>query len=329
MACADVKGFSELYQRLQQRLSISGKSESTLRNYGSHLARAALHFDVLPTKVDSDRINEYLYYLQQTFKTASDSYFKFTVYGLRYVYKMEGLNEKHILLPVIKHQKKLPVVLSRQEIRRMFDVTILPKHRVLLGLLYGCGMRRFEATNVQLSDIDFDRKTIHVRHGKGKKHRYVPLSVVLIDWLQQYIASANLQTWLFPGRILSTDNYNNYDGIGWAVNHAAKVARINKRVSPHTLRHTFATHLLEDGLDIVSVKELLGHSRIETTMMYLHIAQYDRVRSFSPLDTLYGLRSPNVEMLASAIDSPCALLNHIQQCPDCNKAGLTPLLLPV
>ncbi len=209
------------------------------------------------------------------------------------MYRMEGREDQYLQLPSIKREKKLPVVLSREETRRLLAAPKLLKHRVLFGLLYGCGLRCFEARNIQLPDIDFDRKMLHVRQGKGKKDRYVPISSVLCQWLMSYISCENTEVWLFNGRPVGRaggdfDARYSQRGIQWVVKHAAKQAGIVKNVSAHTLRHSFATHLLEDGLDIVSIKELLGHSRIETTLVYLHVAHYDRVKTHSPLDTLYS-----------------------------------------
>jgi site-specific recombinase XerD len=329
IAFDEVVGFSAFYRKLEQKVSLSGNSKSTLTNYARHLAQVAIHFDVLPTKVESEQINEYLYYLQQTFPSASDSYFKFTVYSLRFAYRMEGLNEQYISLPSIKREKKLPVVLSREEVRRLLAAPKLLKHRVLIGLLYGCGLRCFEARNITIPDIDFDRMVLHVRQGKGKKDRYVPLSAVLADWLKEYICMENPTQWLFNGRPDDRaggdfDSRYSNRGIHWAVQQAAKKVHIIKRISVHTLRHTFATHLLEDGLDIVSIKDLLGHSRIETTLIYLHVAQYDRIKSFSPLDTLYPVKKSNPFAFDHA--TSCVLSNHIRECPCCSNSGLAALL---
>lgn len=317
-ACDDVAGFSTLYHRLEQQISLTGRSNSTLVNYGRHLAKAAIHFNVLPTEVDSDKISEYLYHLQQQYRSASDSYFKFTVFGLRFAYRMEGLKEKYIALPSIKKEKRLPVILSRAEVRRLIAQPKLLKHKVLLGLLYGCGLRCFEARNIQLPDIDFDRRMLHVRQGKNRKDRYVPLSSMLVGWLQEYIAAEKPTMWLFNGRPNGRtggdfDNRYSNKGVQFAVKSAALQANIIKKVTVHTLRHTFATHLLEDGLDVVSVKDLLGHSRVDATMVYLHVAQFDRIRAFSPLDTLYGVKG-----LGNVEAGSCALLEHIRQCKVCN-----------
>ena len=278
---------------MRQKISISGKSPSLLQNYGRHLAKLALHFGCVPTDLDSDQINDYLYLIQQEHHTPSDSYFKFTVYGLRFAFRMMGLKDQHIELPSIRREKKLPVVLSREEVKRLLKAPKLLKHRILIGLLYGCGLRCFEARNVRLADLDFDRRMLHVQKGKGKKDRYVPLSPILIRGLRLYIGAENPQEWLFNGQpqgFAGGDFDSRYSqrGVQWAVRQAQKGAGVTKEMTVHTLRHTYATHLLEDGLDIVSIKDLLGHECIDTTMIYLHIAVSGRRKPFSPLDTLYG-----------------------------------------
>lgn len=281
-----------MYSLFKQKISLSGKSESTLKSYASHLAKLALHFGCMPTEPDADQINDYLYLVQQQHNTPSDSYFKFTVYGLRFVYRMYGMKDKRIELPSIKREKKLPVVLSREEVKRLLKAPTLLKHRILLGILYGCGLRCFEVRNLNISDLDFDRKMLHVRQGKGKKDRYVPLSDMLIRGVKDYISAENPQTWLFNGKPESRaggdfDSRYSQRGVQWAVKQAKKEAGILKEMTVHTLRHTYATHLLEDGLDIMTIKDLLGHECIDTTMVYLHVAQSGRVKPFSPLDTLY------------------------------------------
>ena len=322
-ACQDVDGFSDFYRRLEQKISLAGRSKDTLNNYGLHLAKIALFFNRPPIEIETDQINEYLYHLQQTSELPSASFFKFAVYSLRFAYRMEGMRDNYISLPSIKAEKKLPVVLSRQEIKRMIAAPRLLKHRVLLGLLYGCGLRCFETRNLKLPDIDFDRKMLHVHRGKGRKDRYVPLSAILIEWMREYIESDKPEKWLFNGKKKCGDRKTHYSprGLGWVVRKASKQAGIIKRVSTHTLRHTYATHLLEDGLDIVSIKDLLGHSSIETTMVYLHVAHYDRVKSFSPLDTLYGIRQARLSFHEQPNPiTPCSIANHMLDCEHCQQA---------
>jgi len=295
-ASAKVNGFSDLYKRLERKVSISGRSLSTLKNYSCHLAHIALHFNCLPTELDEEQIEDYLHLLQKQHNTPSDSYFKHTVYGLRFVFRLEGLKDNGIKLPSIKHEKKLPVVLSREEVKKLLKVPALLKHRILLGMLYGCGMRLSEARNIRLKDIDFNRDRLRIRQSKGKKDRYVPLGKNLIRGLGKYIEAEHPQEWLFNGGPAEQNNgdpaYRGYSqrGIQWVVRRSARASGIIKEVNAHTLRHTYATHLLEDGLDIVTIKELLGHECIETTMIYLHVAQPGRRPPFSPLDTLYNIQ---------------------------------------
>jgi len=282
---------------MQRSVSISGKSGSSLKNYSHHVAKMALHFGQLPTELDEDQINDYLHLMQQEHKTPSESYFKFTVYGLRYAFRVSGLQEARVSLPSIKREKKLPVVLSRDEVKRLMKAPSLLKHRVLIGLLYGCGLRCFEVRNIKLADLDFDRKMLHVRKGKGKKDRYVPLCDLLIKGLKAYIEAECPDAWLFNGKQPvagraggAFDSRYSQKGVQWTVNQARKAAGIIKPMTVHTLRHTYATHLLEEGLDIISIKDLLGHECIDTTLVYLHVAQNDRVKPFSPLERLYTKR---------------------------------------
>ena len=199
----------------------------------------------------------------------------------------------YLSLPEIKKEKKLPVVLSKEEVWRLLSTCQLLKHKMLIGLLYGCGLRCMEVRNVQLKDLDFDRKQLKVVQGKGSKDRYVPLSEHLIRGLKKYIEAEKPQDYLFgmprEGRAGGMfDSRYSQRGVQWAVKQTSKSAKIMKEVSVHTLRHSFATHLLEDGMDILSIKNLLGHENIETTMVYLQIAQLSTQKLYSPLDILFS-----------------------------------------
>lgn len=294
-ACVNVNGFREFYNRLSRKIRVSGKSASTLSNYTRHLAQMALHFECLPTELDSEQVEEYLEMMLDQHDTPSESYFKFVVYSLRFAFRAEGLDYRRFTLPSIKKEKKLPVILSREEMKRLLIAPTLLKHRILIGLLYGCGLRCMEVRSIKLKDLDLDRKLLHVRQGKGKKDRYVPLGTMLCRGLRSYIEAENPGTFLFNGKPDGRaggdfDSRYSQRGVQWAIQQAAKTARVGKEISVHTLRHTYATHLLEDGLDIVSIKELLGHERIETTMVYLHVAKNGRKTPFSPLDTLFAVK---------------------------------------
>jgi len=252
----------------------------------------ALHFNCSPIELDREQVLDYLAYLKTQSKTPSSSYFKHTVYGLSFAYKVMGLTGKGISLPSLTFPKKLPVVLSKQEVKRLLNTPALLKHRIVLGLLYGCGLRRFEILNIKLVDIDLDRRMLHIREGKGRKDRYVPLGDNLSRGLSTYIKAEHPYVWLINGK----DNKGqlgkfSQSGVQWIIKTASKAAGIQKHVTSHVLRHTYATHLLEMGLDIMTLKDLLGHSDIRTTLIYLHIAQLGRNRAFNPLDKLYPLKT--------------------------------------
>lgn len=287
-ACKNVPEFGKLYQKLVRHVELTGKSTSTLNNYTRCLATMAMHFNCNPLELDEEQVLDYLQYLKTQSKTPSSSYFKHTVYGLSFANKATGLEPKGISLPSLKFPKKLPVVLSQQEVKRLLKVPTLLRHRVLLALLYGCGLRRFELLNIKLVDVDFDRSMLHIRQGKGRKDRYVPLGKHLCRGLRTYINAEHPYVWLFNGKD-NTGQLQQFSesGVQWVIKEAAKRAGIKKHVTSHVLRHTYATHLLEMGLDIMTLKDLLGHSDIRSTLVYLHVAQLGRDRAFSPMDRLY------------------------------------------
>lgn len=180
----EVPGFQELIHRFERSISILGRSPSTFKNYSMHVAAIALHYGKIPTELDQEQVHEYLFMLQQRSITPSQTYFKHTVYGLRFLLKSEGRPYSYLHLPSIQKEQKLPVVLSKQEVWAMLKGCTLLKHKVLIGLLYGCGLRCLEVRSVKLADLDFDRRQLKVVQGKGKKDRYVPLSEHLIRGLK-------------------------------------------------------------------------------------------------------------------------------------------------
>jgi site-specific recombinase XerD len=177
------------------------------------------------------------------------------------------------------------VILNREELRQLFKAPALIKHRIVLSLIYSAGLRSQEVINLKISDIDFERKTIHIRQSKYKKDRIVPLSDYMQKGLKKYLTAENPHIWLFNGK--EQDGRYSVKGLSWVMREALKKTSIAKDVNLHSLRHSYATHLLEEGLNIVTVKNLLGHAEIGTTMIYLHVAQCPLVKAHSPLDTLY------------------------------------------
>ena len=207
---------------------------------------------------------------------------------MRYYYRLIGQNKRAIALPMIKGDTKLPIILNRSELKELFSAPQLLKHRIILTLIYSAGLRGCEAINLKISDIDFERKSIHIRQSKYKKDRIVPLSDFMAKGLQKYISVEHPHIWLFNGKEL--DGRFSVHGLGWVMRENLKKTSIKKDVSIHSLRHSYATHLLEEGVNIQKIQQLLGHAEIRTTMVYLHIAQCPDVPVHSPLDTLYGFR---------------------------------------
>lgn len=285
-AIVAVPGFEKIAEKLAQQVTLRGQSQSTLNNYIRRIALISLNFGKLPEDVSEDEINEYLVSLARDPKSPSRSSFKHMVYGLRYYYRLLGMNKKAIALPSLKKDTKLPVILNRSELKELFAAPKLLKQRVVLSLVYSAGLRGQEVINLKLSDIDFERMTIHIRQSKYKKDRIVPLSHAMAIGLRKYIKSENPLTWLFNGK--EPGGRYSVKGLSWVMRENLKKTSITKDVNLHSLRHTYATHLLEEGVDIATLKNLLGHAEITTTMVYLHVAQCKQIKPHSPFDTLYG-----------------------------------------
>ncbi len=283
-----IDGFKVVYQKLQQQVALKGQSKSTLENYIRRIAQISLHFGKLPEQVTDDEINEYLSSLAISAKSPSRSNFKHAVYGLRYYFRLVNQNKRAISLPSLKKDARLPIILNRSELKQLFLAPALLKHRIVLTLIYSAGLRGQEVVNLKISDIDFERNTIHIRQSKYKKDRILPLSKLLANGLRKYLAVEHPHVWLFNGK--ESDGRYSVRGLSWVMRETLKKTSIKKDVNLHSLRHSYATHLLEEGLNIVSLKELLGHAEITTTMIYLHVAQCPLVKPHSPLDTLYEKR---------------------------------------
>ena len=281
-----VPEFATVIRKLEQQVTLRGQSKSTLNNYIRRIALFVIHFGKLPEQIDPEEINEYLVALARDPKSPSRSSFKHMVYGLRYYYRLMGLNKNAIALPSLKKETKLPVILNYQELKELFGAPTLLKQRIVLALIYSAGLRGQEVINLKISDIDFMRKVIHIRQSKYKKDRIVPLAESMALGLKKYLGAENPHVWLFNGK--ESDGRYSVRGLAWVMRENLKKTSIKKDVNLHSLRHSYATHLLEQGLNIVTVKELLGHADITTTMLYLHVAQCPLLKPHSPLDRLYN-----------------------------------------
>ena len=277
-----------------QKIAISGRSQSTLDNYATKIASLCLHFNCMPEHLDQEQIQDYLSKLTGLEASPSLSGFKHAVYGLRFYFRLMELGDRSVDLPVIHNKHQLPVVLSKEECKLVFKTPNLLKHKMVLAFIYSCGLSVSELSNMKIGDVDFFHSMVHIRQGKGNKDRYVPLSKLIADPLKKYLFSERPKTYLFEG--MEPGKYYSQRAIQHLMSEVVKKSSILKEgVCVHTLRHSFATHLLEDGLDIVTIKNLLGHTNIETTMVYLHIMQPKSQAAHSPFDSLYAKAvSPDV-----------------------------------
>ncbi len=231
----EVSGFQAMYERLEQKVVLGGLSESTLNNYGRCIAKISVHFGIPAHLLEEEQINGYLQSLL-TSHQPSRSYFKHTVYGLRFLFRVFGREDKALRLPSLKRHSPLPVVLSKMECKRLFKSGNVLKHRVMLSLIYSAGLRCKEVRNLKWSDLDFDRKVIHIRKTKYNKDRYVPLSDVMVKGLQKYREACNPKDYVFNGKAIGSKL--SARGVQWAIKQAVKRSGIKKDITVHT----FVTH---------------------------------------------------------------------------------------
>jgi integrase/recombinase XerD len=286
-AKTNVVGFKAAYSKFIERVTIDQCSASLISNYSRSIATIALHFNRVPHQISVDEINSYLYRITVHDKL-SISYFKQAVYGLRHWFRVFGMEEKAIQMPSIKKEETLPVVLSQQECKELFKAPRLLKHKFLLAFAYAGGLRMNELRTLKIADVDLHRKQVHIKQGKGKKDRYVVLSNYIAQSFEKYLAEVKPQVYLFEG--LTPGEPMGERSVQYVINEALQKTTIKKAVSMHTLRHSYATHLLEDGVNIQTIQKLLGHADMRTTLVYLHVAQIKPTLGHSPLDTLYNIK---------------------------------------
>jgi len=275
-----------LRQRLIEDLTLRNYSPKTIRLYVDHVARLARYYGKSPDRLSRDDIRRYLLYLVEERKLAVGSYQQ-ALAAFRYFYRWvlkRGDIVQDIRSP--RSGRPLPVVLSPAEVGRLFAAMPSYKHRMILTTAYSAGLRIAETVNLQLTDIDSERMVIRVRQGKRKKDRYTVLSPVLLDMLRNYWWAARPESYLFPGR--RRDRPMSVSTVQRACKDAQARAGIEKEVTPHTLRHSFATHLLEAGTDVRVLQALLGHSSIRTTSIYTHVSNRMIRETVSPLDRLHS-----------------------------------------
>lgn len=285
-ACNKVSGFRAVGEEFIRKLVINGKARSTHQNYLRQIAKLALHYKRNPLELEIDELEEYLYHLIQADTDALSSY-KHLVYGLRKLYHLFDREELLLQLPKINRSKKLPVVLSKREVKELLKAPVHLREKVMFGLIYDTGLRISEVTNLLIGDVDLDRRQLHVRQSKNDKDRYVTMSTHAVRGIKKHLALNSPRDYLF-------DSYQrkgipiSKTRIRLLLKEAIERTDIKKEVTVHTLRHTYATHQLEAGQNIMAVKDSLGHATIASTLMYLHIAQLEGVGKFGCMEALYG-----------------------------------------
>jgi site-specific recombinase XerD len=257
---------------------------NTQEAYVSAVAGLARHYKQSPDLLDKEKIHAYLLHLMDKRKFSWSSC-NVAVAGIKFFYTQTlGMDSMQLGVPSMKTQRKLPEVLSVEEITRLFQCTLNLKHRAILMTTYAAGLRVSEVVNLRITDIDSGRMMIRVRQGKGNKDRYTILSNRLLTELRTYWRKYKPRFWLFPGAY--SDKQMNRTTAQRIYYSAKERAGITKEGCIHTLRHAFATHLLEAGVDLRTIQLLMGHSSITTTTRYLRITSKKLSVTKSPLDLI-------------------------------------------
>jgi site-specific recombinase XerD len=262
-------------------------TQSTIRHYLSFVERFARHFGKSPDQLGPDHLRSYQAYLLTERKLCPGTV-ENHVSALRFFFvRTLGRHEFRQFLPFPRVRKKLPKILSREEVAQLIDASSSLFERTLLMVLYGTGMRRAEIARLKLADIDSQRMIIHVVNGKGGKDRDLPLSPALLETLRAHWRWLKPRTYLFPSRLHRDTEQPITDKIVWrACSEAAKRAGLRKRVTPHLIRHSWATHLLEAGTNLRTIQLLLGHEDLEVTARYLHLSAQHLQQVANPIEEL-------------------------------------------
>jgi len=279
-----------MLEELQRR----NYSQTTVTSYVKMVAAFAKHFDRPPDQMGPEQIRAYQVYLINERKLNARTVGHHTA-ALRFFY-CKTLKRAYPIeeVPYPKAPRRLPTILTQKEAVRLIDAASNLFHRAMLMTVYSTGMRRAEMCQLKVEDIDSDRMLIHIRQGKGRRDRDVPLSPKLLETLRQYWLWMKPKTYLFPGTVNGSraDKPITPKMLWEACREAAQRAGITKAVRPHLLRHSFATHLLEGGADLPTLQALLGHADLKPTSIYLHLSERHLRAAGTPLDNV-ELSSPD------------------------------------
>jgi site-specific recombinase XerD len=273
-----------LRQRMIEDMKLRNYAPRTIQVYAERVAAFAKHYSKSPQVLGPDEVRAYLLFLIEE-KRVSWSYYGQAICALRFLYRVT-LGNDWVVEGVVSPRKetRLPVVLSPAEVAQFFEAVDGLKHRAILMTAYAAGLRVSEVVALRVDDIDSKRMVIHVRQGKGRKDRDVMLSPRLLEILRAYWKATRPRPWLFPGQIQGRPVTE--ATVYRACVKAASAAKLGKHVTVHTLRHSFATHLLEAGTNLRTIQLLLGHRSLRTTAVYTHVSVASLEGTQSPLDRL-------------------------------------------
>jgi site-specific recombinase XerD len=275
---------TDLENQMKINMELRGYSPKTIDNYLLHLSNFAKYYNKSLDQLGESEIQNYLHYCI-TEKHLGEGTVNYYHSAIKFFYtKVLDRAWKQEKLPRAKEGRKLPVILSQSEVKAILEATLNLKHRTILSTIYGAGLRISEAARLNVSDIDSKNMQIIIRQGKGKKDRYSLLSKNNLSLLREYWKRYRPATYLFTGK--NPTGYITPRSIQKIFYEAKDAAGIKKNASVHTLRHSFATHLLEAGTDICYIQRLLGHTSLQTTTIYLHLRRVDLLNIKSPLDSL-------------------------------------------
>ncbi len=273
-----------LRQRMLEDMQIRNLASSTQETYVRQVARFARHFSKCPSELGPEEIRDYQIHLAKE-RRAAPSVMVQVVAALRFLYGTTLARPWVVeAIPYPKRPKKLPPILSREEVAIFLGAVKNLKHRTLLMTIYGCGLRAGETTHLRVEDIDSQRMILQVHYGKGGKQRQVPLAPKLLEVLRQYWKHYRPNPWLFPGK--SPDQPMQTASVRWACRKVSDQVSTKQRITPHCLRHSYATHLLDAGTDLRTIQVMLGHSSVSTTAIYTHVSESKLREAPSPLELL-------------------------------------------
>ena len=281
---------TQLRQRMLEDMAVRNLAENTRSTYVQQIVAYANYFHRSPEELGPEEIRTYQVYLTQT-RMLSPGSISVATGALRFLYKVTLKRDWAVEeIPKPKRPFRLPVILSREEVMRFLNSVYNLKHRTILMTVYAAGLRISEATHLKVTDIDSQRMMLRVDQGKGRKDRYVMLSPRLLELLRVYWKAVHPKLWLFPGDLPGQPITS--CAVELACRKAHRASGIKKPITPHSLRHAFATHLLESGTDLRTIQLLLGHRSLATTSLYLKVATRTVCATTSPFDLLPQVEPP-------------------------------------